>query len=127
MLKSKRRPDRWLLASALALLVGLVGCSKHLPLARPAAPLTLPTRLCMEGESPPSCRAPRQIESLLSAGPTLLGMADAPGGSQGAKILTLSGTGRRGQIVFRVKWRAQSTADLINEPRKELAAYAVQK
>jgi hypothetical protein len=29
--------------------------------------------------------------------------------------------------VFRAKWRAQSSADLINEPRKELASYAVQK
>jgi len=127
MLKSKRRPERRLVARGLALLIGLIGCSKHLPLARPAAPLTLPTRLCMEGESPPSCRAPRQIESLLSATPILLGMADAPGGSQGAKILTLSASGRHGRVVFRAKWRAQGTADLINEPRKELAAYAVQK
>lgn len=30
-------------------------------------------------------------------------------------------------MTFRVRWRAQSTADVINEPRKELAAYAVQK
>jgi len=125
--KSKCSPERRTLAAGLALLVGLVGCSKHLPLARPAASLTLQTRLCMEGESPPSCRAPRQIESLLSVAPTLVGMADAPGGSQGAKILTLSAMGARGRVVFRVKWRAQSTADLINEPRKELAAYAVQK
>ena len=127
VIKSKRPSERQLFTIGLALLVGLLGCSKHLPLARPAAPLTLPTRLCMAGESPPSCRAPQQVESLLSAGPTLLGMADTASGSQGAKILTLSSTLHGQQVVFRVRWRAQSTAGLINEPRKELAAYAVQK
>jgi hypothetical protein len=30
-------------------------------------------------------------------------------------------------VVFRAKWRAQSTASILNEPRKELAAHAVQK
>jgi hypothetical protein len=126
-IKSKLEPWGQLLATGLALLIGLVACSKHLPLAAPAAPLTLPTRLCMVGESPPSCRAPQQIEALLSATPKLLGMADTPSGSQGAKILTLSSTARGAQIVFRVRWRAQSSTGLINEPRKELAAYAVQK
>lgn len=51
-------------------------------------------------------------------------MADTPSGSQGAKLLTLRS---HSGSVFRVKWRPQSSAGLINEPRKELAAYAVQK
>ena len=54
-------------------------------------------------------------------------MADTPSGMQGAKILTLQGALRGKKVVFRAKWRPQSSADLINEPRKELAAYAVQK
>jgi hypothetical protein len=46
---------------------------------------------------------------------------------QGAKLLTLRAHGRRGDVVLRAKWRAESTGNLLNEPRKELAAYAVQK
>jgi len=115
------------LVPALTLLVGFLGCSKHLPLARPAAPLTQPTRLCLGHEAPPSCRSPQQIEALIPAGPELLGLDDTPSGSQGAKILTLASTVRGERVVFRVRWRAQSSAGLINEPRKELAAYAVQK
>lgn len=122
-----KRKSWGLLAPALALLLGASSCSKHLPLAPPAAPLTVPTRLCSLHESPPRCRSARQIEALLSATPQILGMADTPSGSQGAKILTLSGSDRGQKIVFRVRWRAQSTEGLINEPRKELAAYAVQK
>jgi hypothetical protein len=57
----------------------------------------------------------------------ILGMDDPPGGLQGAKILTLRGSAGGRSVTFRVRWRAQSTADVINEPRKELAAYAVQK
>ncbi len=53
----------------------------------------------------------------------LLSMDDTPSGSQGAKILTLRSEG----VVFRARWRAQSTNGLINEPRKELAAHAVQR
>jgi len=54
-------------------------------------------------------------------------MADTPGGMQGAKLLTLRAQRGQENVVMRVKWRPQSSADLINEPRKELAAYAVQK
>jgi hypothetical protein len=62
------------------------------------------------------------------SGPTeLVGVADTPGGTQGAKILTLQAKVGGQTIVFREKWRPQSSADMINEPRKELASYAVQK
>jgi hypothetical protein len=54
-------------------------------------------------------------------------MAETPSGMQGAKLLTLRTHGPWGEAVIRAKWRAQSTGDLLNEPRKELAAYAVQK
>jgi hypothetical protein len=54
-------------------------------------------------------------------------MADTPSGMQGAKVLTLESDTKGRDVVFRAKWRPQSSSDLINEPRKELAAYAVQK
>jgi len=57
----------------------------------------------------------------------VLGVADPPSGSQGAKLLTVRATARGRELVFRAKWRPQSSDDLINESRKELAAYAVQK
>ena len=54
-------------------------------------------------------------------------MAETPSGMQGAKVVTLRAKWRGARVVFRAKWRPQSSGDLINEPRKELAAYAVQK
>jgi hypothetical protein len=101
----------------------LGGCSKHLSLADPAAPLSAPTRLCSANEGPPACRSAIEVERLMAGDLDLLSMDDTPSGSQGAKILTLRSEG----VVFRARWRAQSTNGLINEPRKELAAYAVQR
>jgi hypothetical protein len=115
------------MACTLAFTFLLVACSKHLPLARPAAPLTEPTRLCTANEGPADCRPARQVEETLAGDLEILSMDDTPSGSQGAKILTVRGWSRGRSIVFRVRWRAQSSAGLINEPRKELAAYAVQK
>ena len=112
------------------MLVGLVwasGCAKHLPLAEPAAPLTPPSRLCAAGEAPPACRRAVEVEALLSEHTELVGIADTPSGMQGAKILTLRAQRGGSTVVFRAKWRPQSSAGLVNEPRKELAAYAVQK
>lgn len=111
----------------LGVVGALVGCS-HNDLKPPAAPITQPSRLCAAAEAAPSCRSAADIERLL-AGPDLqiLGMDNTPSGLQGAKVLTLQGNLDGRTTTFRVKWRAQSTADVINEPRKELAAYAVQK
>lgn len=102
------------------------GCSQKSPLASPAAPLTPPTRLCAEGEEPPTCRTTPEVERLLAEA-ELLGVADTPSGMQGAKVLTLEAEVKGRDVVLRAKWRPQNSADLINEPRKELAAYAVQK
>jgi len=116
--------------SALVMVVASVAssaCSKHLPLAAPAAKLSLPTRLCATGEGASTCRSAHQVEELLAGRLTLLGMADPPSGSQGAKLLTLQGISAGRPVVFRVKWRPQSSDDLLNESRKELAACAVQK
>lgn len=116
-----RTLTRLVAAGALAL-----GCSKHVPLAQAAAPLTPPTRLCGSGQGEVDCRSATTIEHLLRGKLELLGMSDTPTGAQGAKLLTVRGETDRGPIVLRAKWRAQSSGDLLNEPRKELAAYAVQ-
>jgi hypothetical protein len=79
------------------------------------------------GEKPPTCRSARQVEVLLGGQLEILGMAPTPSGQQGAKILTLRAHAGARHIVLRAKWRAQSSAGILNEPRKELAAYAVQK
>src|SRR5688572_21636841 len=117
------RTSSFIGAALTALVVGstLLGCSKNIPLAKPAAPLTEPSRLCTKNEAPPRCRRASQVDALLASELTLLGMADTPSGSQGAKILTVRSASASGSVVFRVRWRAQSTSGLINEPRKELA------
>jgi hypothetical protein len=82
--------------------------------------------LCGDGEAPPACRSATEVERLL-ADAELVGVADTPSGMQGAKLLTLKARAEGRAIVLRAKWRPQSSGDLLNEPRKELAAYAVQK
>lgn len=104
-----------------------MGCAKRTPLAEPAASLTPPSRLCAAGEAPPSCRSSEQVEALFAEPLELLGVADTPSGMQGAKILTLRARHAGSSVVFRAKWRPQSSSGLINEPRKELAAHAVQR
>ena len=125
--RSAKRTWRWTWLSVLVSLVSLVGCAKHVPLAAPAAPLTPPTRLCSANEGEPECRSATEVEALLSGPLEIIGLDGMPGGMQGAKLLTLRTHGRSGDSVLRAKWRSQTTEGLINEPRKELAAYAVQK
>ena len=62
---------------------------------------------------------------LASADLEILDADRTPSGVQGARVLRL----RRGDggEVFRAKWRAHSTTTSRNSPRRELAAYAVQK
>jgi hypothetical protein len=112
-----------LVVSGLLLLVG--GCHEG-TLAPPVAPLTAPSRLCGLNEGPPACRNPSDIEQLLNAELEILSMEDTPNGIQGAKVLTLLSGAPPGDVVLRAKWRPQSSMDAVNEPRKELAAYAVQ-
>jgi hypothetical protein len=57
----------------------------------------------------------------------LLGAAETPQGRQGARILTLALPAESGKLVFRAKWRAHSTLSSLNDPRRELGAYAVQR
>ena len=124
MLDNSKRAARFILICAT---LSALSCSKHVPLAVPAAPLSKPTHLCAKGEAPPRCRNAAQFEKLFEGKTELLSLADTPSGSQGAKLLTLRSEEHGHSVVFRAKWRPQSSSGLINEPRKELAAYAVQK
>lgn len=119
-----KHPLGWLVAAAT---LALGACAGPRPLAAPAAPLTPPKRLCAVGEKPPACRSAREVEQLLGGQLQILGMAPTPSGQQGAKILTLRAQVGAKSVVLRAKWRAQSSASILNEPRKELAAHAVQK
>jgi hypothetical protein len=84
--------------------------------------------LCVTGTPPDrACRRADEVERWL-ASPDLeiLGAAATPRGIQGAVVLTLRYPGPP-EVVFRAKWRAQSTLTRRNDPRRELVAYEVQK
>jgi len=82
--------------------------------------------LCGPNEGYPECRSADDVEKLLRGPLEILGMSDPPSGTQGAKVLTLLGHDDRGDSIIRAKWRPESSGDALNEPRKELAAEAVQ-
>ena len=97
---------------------------------QPAAPLTLPKVLCApvpDGVPVKPCRSADEIERwLTSPDLEIVGADQTPSGIQGARVLTLRVPGPR-EVVFRAKWRAQSTLTRKNDPRRELVAYAIQK
>ena len=102
------------------------GCAAGMP--EPAAPLTPPTRICTEAQPSSGCRAASVIDAALRAPElVLLGAAETPQGRQGARMLTLALPAESGKLVFRAKWRAHSTLSSLNDPRRELGAYAVQR
>jgi hypothetical protein len=82
-----------------------------------------PTRLCVTGVTE-DCRDPRSAEAILRS-PELEPEAAAlpPGGTQGALVVSFE-TEDDAHVL--AKWRAQDP-DPIDDPAKELAAYAVQK
>jgi hypothetical protein len=114
------------------LLLLLVACQadddaeeRHAP--EPAAALSQPARLCRGTSQGRPCRTVEEVESWLAdPGLEILGAAEPPAGIQGAIVLTLRAP-RLMPVVFRAKWRAHSTTTARNSPRRELAAYAVQK
>ena len=85
--------------------------------------LTEPTRLCREGAAR-KCRDAKEVEALLQGKLEILAARETSTGVQGAYVLTLRNW--RG-VVFRAKWRPDSSETRRNSPRYELAAYAVQK
>lgn len=93
----------------------------------PTVPLTAPTQLCRARGSISECRDARQAEKLLArADLEIVDAARPPAGIQGARVLTLRAP-TSPPTVFRAKWRAHATTTSRNSPRRELAAYAVQK
>ena len=93
----------------------------------PATALTRPDQLCRTTSNGRPCRKPAEVEEWL-ADPALeiLGVDEPPAGIQGVMVLTLRRPSPE-PIVFRAKWRAHYTTTTRNSPRRELAAYAVQK
>src|SRR5687767_13755026 len=98
----------------LALVVA-AGCSAYdrtlpRPVPRAAAPLSQPARLCVTERPRRPCLEADEVERWL-ARPDLeiVGAAPTPAGIQGARVLTVRLPGPA-PIVFRVKWRAHSTA-----------------
>lgn len=115
---------RWFAISSFTL---AAACGSAPPLAAPAAPLTPPEVLCTEAAQTRPCNRAQDVEAWLrDARLEILGSAPA-GGKQDAKILTLALPERAGRRVFRARWRALDSESLINDPRKELGAYAVAK
>ena len=117
---------------ALTILVAALACgetddAEDRRVPEPAAPLTGPDQLCRDSSRGRPCRTPGEVEAWL-ADPELeiLGSAPPPAGIQGAMVLTLR-VPRLMPVVFRAKWRAHSTTTARNSPRRELAAYAIQK
>ncbi|HUS67188.1 MAG TPA: hypothetical protein VMZ28_21770 [Kofleriaceae bacterium] len=121
------------LRMALALAPALAGCVRQptheldRPPPKPAAALTQPTRLCVTAAPHRPCRDAIDVEGwLLSPDLEIAGVDLTPTGIQGAQVLTLRVAGPQ-PVVFRAKWRAHSTTDGKNSPRRELAAHTVQK
>ena len=119
----------WIILTAIAAGCGAADAPDRPP-PRPAAPLTLPKVLCApvpDGSPAPPCRRPDEVERwLTSPDLEIIGVASTPAGIQGARVLTLRVPGPS-PVVFRAKWRAQSTLTRKNDPRRELVAYAIQK
>jgi hypothetical protein len=77
---------------------------------------------------PADCRDASSVEALLQErGLRILKVEEESRGRQGSKRLTLLWTGDGGSLRFRAKWRALSTSHGLNDPRRELGAYAFQK
>jgi hypothetical protein len=91
------------------------------------AALTPPARLCRRKALFESCWSAGDVEKWLRhPNLVIVGSAPTPGGVQDAQVLTLR-VPSFPPTVFRAKWRAESSATRRNSPRRELAAYHVQK
>jgi hypothetical protein len=112
----------WLLLCALT-----AACGGR-PMPEPGAPLTPPTALCVEHAAARDCRPASEIDAWLHATDLeIVSAAETPAGKQGARVLTLALPTAAGRQVFRAKWRSLATTSSLNEPRKELAAYALER
>lgn len=100
-----------------------MACSCQAP-----ARITPPTRLCVREAPNEPCRRPEDVEAMMRAPDlAILSSQETPAGRQRARILTVVAQTDQGPVRFRAKWRALSTSHGLNDPRKDLAAYAFQK
>ncbi|MBO6934230.1 MAG: hypothetical protein JJ863_04625 [Deltaproteobacteria bacterium] len=128
----KLRP-RLLLAFVTLLLVvgaswlGFSSCHPSRPEPRGElgdVPPSEPTRLCVGGVRS-DCRRPDRIRELLATESlVVVQAAPAPGGAQGAAVLTLR---TPDGLTFDVKWRSLGSASRSNDPIAELGADRVQR
>src|SRR5688572_23404981 len=119
---------KWMRAVSVVLMLGCSWGDEPIDIeALMPSTATRPARLCRTKALLERCRTAEEVESWLTH-PDLeiIGWTATPSGLQGAKVLTLRAPGML-PVVFRAKWRASSTTSARNSPRRELAAYAVQK
>ena len=119
----------WLygIAGSLCLGLGVLGAQTLLT-AREAPGPAIETRLCARGYDRPPCRMPHDVEALLRQPHLQIEHGEqTSSGRQNARLLTLIASHGGQRTRFRAKWRAISTAHGLNDPRKEVIAYAVQK
>lgn len=111
-----------------ALAVSLFGCAHHR--LKQYIKLTPPSRLCPNEKLPEDgfCLPVERLANMLEHDDmTVLQARPTASGTAGAKVLWLKFP--KDGVVFKAKWKeaARGGSALNNEPRKELAAYELQK
>jgi hypothetical protein len=115
--------------SCVALLLPFLwGCSGPLP----ALPVTSAAELCGDASlgAERFCMPSAKLERLMREAPiTLLDVQESPQGISAPLKLRISVPDGDGELVFQVKWKQVPTDGdkLNNSPRREMAAYEVQK
>ena len=108
----------------------LLGCSHAVRDARPAVAVSPPSELCRDRALGAGgfCAPALRIERLLRDRPfDVLAVRDTPHGVGGSKVLSLAFRGEA--LVIKAKWKeAKPGAEALdNDPRKEIAAWELQK
>ena len=117
------------LGAVLLAVLAVAGCKrsdeKSSTVDSPAVPLSIPSVLCPAAD--PCVEADAVERWLRAESLEIVGVSEMPTGIQGARLLTLRANGDFGEVVFRAKWRPLSSFSGNNDPRRELAAYEIQK
>lgn len=127
---AKTRLREAVVSRALALLVFCTGCASPRPAAGPPIPLTPPAELCADATLGPDrlCVPAQRLEPLLkTARIDVLQVKDPSSGIGGAKSMVVALPDER--LTIKVKWKQSKPGGdgMNNTPRKEIAAYALQK
>lgn len=108
----------------------LLGCSRAVRDLRPAVPVSPPSRLCRNEDlgARDFCVPSLRIEKLLRDQPfVVLAVRNTPHGVGGSEVLTLEF--RSEGLIIKAKWKEAKPGGegLDNDPRKEIAAWELQK